>query len=447
MSPELATILIFGNLILFLATGLPVAFALIGVSLIWSLLLQGTVILHLLPATVFETSTTEIYIAAPLFILMAVALEKTGIGAMLYEVIYKWTGGVPGGLAVGTIIASTLVAAMTGIGGTAVLVLGILAVPEMIRRGYDVRLALGGLPPGGALGILIPPTVIGVLLGGFTGIPIGSLFFGGMVPGLLIALCFCIYVLVICARNPSLAPPIPKDERPTLREKFRATGLIVLPVGLIVLVLGAIWTGAATPSEAAGIGAFGTLVIGLARGQLGPKRMKEVMVTSGQVSVMVMTLLIGGALFSRLLQFSGSANLIASYIIGMELGVTEMLLVFIVLTTLLGMFIDGAAIIFIVSPILMPVVQMLGIDPVWFGVILMISIAAGYVTPPFGMNLFYLKGIVEQTKDMPGCDRLRGVTIADIWAAVLPYVVIIYLVIGLVLVFPELATWLPTQLR
>ncbi|WP_417599832.1 TRAP transporter large permease [Pararhodobacter oceanensis] len=447
MTPELAAILIFGNLVLFLTLGVPVAFALLSVSLIWSLILQGTLILQILPATIYETATTEIYIAAPLFILMAVALEKSGIGALLYEAIYKWTGGIPGGLAIGTVVAATLVAAMTGIGGTAVLVLGILAVPEMIRRGYDVRLAIGGLPPSGALGILIPPTVVGVLLGGFTGIPIGSLFFGGAVPGVLIALLFCLYILVRCALNPALAPAIPKDERPSLLEKLRTTRSIILPLGLIVLVLGVIWTGTATPTEASGIGAFGTLALGIARGSLRWKQLKEVMTSAATVSVMVMTLLIGGAIFSRLLQFSGSARLIADLMIGLEVGPMAMLLIFVVVTTILGMFIDGAAIVFIVSPIMMPIVQMLGIDPVWFGVILMISIAAGYVTPPFGMNLFYLRGIIAQTKDEPGCERLATVTMTDIWMACLPYVVLIYVVIGLVIAFPELATWLPQKLR
>ena len=178
MSVELTTLLIILNLVLFLLAGFPVAFSLIGVSIIWLISLHGLTVLSIIPATIFDTATTEIFIAAPLFIFMAIALERAGIGTLLYEAIHSWTTGIPGGLAVGTVIASTLIAAMTGIGGTAVLVLGVLAVPEMVRRGYDMKLAIGGLPPGGALGVLIPPTVVGVLLGGFAGIPIGSLFSG-----------------------------------------------------------------------------------------------------------------------------------------------------------------------------------------------------------------------------------------------------------------------------
>ena len=446
MSAELITILIFANLILFLATGFPVALSLLGVSFIWLLILHGPNVLNLVPATIYDTATTEIFIAAPLFIFMAISLERVGIGGLLYEAIHKWTAGIPGGLAVGTVAAAALIAAMTGIGGTAVLVLGVLAVPEMIRRNYDVRLAIGGLPPGGALGVLIPPTVIGVLLGGFAGIPVGHLFFGAAIPGLLIALLFCIYIIVRCALNPALAPIVPRDERPGMAERLRSTVRVLPPVLLIALVLGSIWRGVATPSEAAGIGALGTLLIALFQGQLGLGAMRDILRASCKVSVMVMTLVIGGAIFSRLLQISGSARLIADSIVGIDVGITGTLLIFIAIATLLGMFIDGAAIIFIVTPIMMPVVKTMGIDPVWFGVMLMISVAAGYVTPPFGMNLFYLRGIIDQVKEQPGVGALKAVTVKDIWIACLPYVLVMYFALALVMIFPALATWLPTQM-
>lgn len=447
MGPELKTILIFSNLVVFLASGFPVAFSLMGVSFIWMLILHGPNILRLVPATIFDTGTTEIFLAAPLFIFMAIGLERAGIGALLYEAIHKWTAGVSGGLAVGTVIAAAIIAAMTGIGGTAVLVLGLLAVPEMVRRGYNTRLAIGGLPPGGALGVLIPPTVIGVLLGGFAGIPVGHLFFGAAVPGVLIAVLFCLYILLVCWVRPSLARPVPRDARPGWGERLRATGKIVLPMLLIVIVLGSIWYGVATPSEAAGIGALGTLIIAAGRGQLSFATLRQMMSDSAQVSVMVLTLLAGGALFSRLLQLSGSAHFVAGMIAGIDAGIIGTLLIFIAIATVLGMFIDGAAIIFIVTPIMMPVVKALGIDPVWFGVMLMIAVAAGYVTPPFGMNLFYLRGIIDQVKQSPGCEALSRVTIRDIWWACMPYVVIIYIGLALVLVFPGLATWLPQQMH
>ena len=447
MSTELVTLLIFANLILFLLIGFPVAFSLMGVSATWYLILNGTRILSVVPATLFDTATTEIFIAAPLFVLMAVGLERSGIGSLLYEAIHAWTTGIPGGLAVGTVAAAALIAAMTGIGGTAVLVLGVLAVPEMVRRGYDVKLAIGGLPPGGALGVLIPPTVIGVLLGGFAGIPVGGLFFGAAVPGVLIAVLFCVYIVIRCWLNPDLAPRIPPDQRPGLPEKLRALRQIALPALLIALVLGSIWHGIATPSEAAGIGALGTLVIAALRGRLGLKVLWSVLSDSARVSVMVLTLLIGGALFSRLLQISGSARMVSEMLIGVDLGVYGTVLVFVAVATLLGMFIDGAAIIFIVTPLMIPAVQALGIDQVWFGVLMMIAIAGGYVTPPFGMNLFYLRGILDQAKDQPGCGALKKVTLADIWAACLPYVLIMYLALALVILFPGLATWLPSHMR
>jgi tripartite ATP-independent transporter DctM subunit len=336
---------------------------------------------------------------------------------------------------------------MTGIGGTAVLVLGVLALPEMLRRGYDTKLAIGGLPPGGALGVLIPPTVIGVLLGGFAGIPVGHLFFGAALPGFLMAGMFCIYILIRCALNPALAPPVPKEQRPTLREKLEATRHVIFPFLLILTVLGSIWKGIATPSEAAGIGALGTLIIAAIRGQLSFATLRKVLGDSAQVSVMVLTLLVGGALFSKLLQLSGTASLLAGTIAGIDVGITGTLLIFIVVVTVLGMFIDGAAIIFIVTPIMMPVVKALGIDPVWFGVMIMISIAAGYVTPPFGMNLFYLRGILDQIKGYDGCEALGRVSIQTIWSACLPYIVIMYLALALVLVFPGIATWLPMQMN
>jgi len=447
MGPELKATLIVLSLVLFLISGFPVGFALMAVSLLWFMVLHGGPILKLVPATIFDTGTTEIFIAAPLFIFMAVGLERAGIGALLYEAIHKWTAGISGGLAVGTVIAAAIIAAMTGIGGTAVLVLGVLAVPEMLRRGYDTKLAIGGLPPGGALGVLIPPTVIGVLLGGFAGIPVGHLFFGAALPGFLIAGLFCVYILIRCALNPDLAPPVPKDQRPSMREKLEATRHVIFPFLLILVVLGSIWYGIATPSEAAGIGALGTLVIAMIRGQMGFTTLRKVLSDSAQVSVMVLTLLVGGALFSKLLQLSGTANLLAGMIAGIDVGITGTLLLFIVVVTVLGMFIDGAAIIFIVTPIMMPVVKTLGIDPVWFGVMIMISIAAGYVTPPFGMNLFYLRGILDQIRGYEGCGALQKVSIQDIWAACLPYILVMYTALVMVLLFPGLATWLPMQMN
>jgi tripartite ATP-independent transporter DctM subunit len=447
VSPELITVGIFGTLIVFLATGFPVGFCLMGVSLIWLLVLHGPGILQLVPATIFDTGTTEIFLAAPLFIFMAITLERTGIGTLLYDAMHQWTSGVAGGLAAGTVASAALIDAMTGIGGTAVLVLGVLAIPEMIRRGYHPYVAIGPMPPSGALGVLIPPTVIGVLLGGFAGIPAGHLFFGAAVPGVLCATLFCIFIVIRCWFKPALAPPIPKEERPSWNDRFRATSKVFLPVLLVVIVLGSIWYGIATPSEAAGIGALGTLLIGLFRRQFSVPILKNVLSLSAQVSVMVLTLLTGGALFARLLQLSGSANLVAQMVINVDAGVVGTLLIFVGIATILGMFIDGAAIIFIVTPFMMAVVRTLGIDQVWFGVILMISVAAGYVTPPFGMNLFYLRGIVDQAQTSPGCDSLKQLTIRDIWLAVLPYVVLMYVALGLVLLFPELATWLPSKMR
>ncbi len=445
MSTELITLLIFLSLFTLLITGFPVAFSLMAVSAIWLFIIAGTDFFGTIPATIFETGTREIFVAVPLFILMAIGLEKSGIGTQIYDALYKWTAGLPGGMAIGTLAAAAIIAAMTGIGGTAVLVLGVLAIPEMLRRNYDVRTAIGGLAPAGALGVLIPPTVVGVLLGGFAGIPIGHLFFGAAIPGLLIGFLFCLYVLTRCALSPQLAPSIPMESRPTWADRVRAIGNVIVPCGLIFLVLGSIWGGVATPSEASGIGAFGTLVIGLLRGKFDFATLRDTLESSARLSVMVLTLLIGGALFARLLQFSGSAQLVAEMVVGIELGVVATLLLFIVVITILGMFIDAAAIIFIVTPIMMPVIRMLGIDPVWFGVLLMISVAAAYVTPPFGMNLFYLRGIIDQIKDKEGCEALQRISIADIWIACVPYVLIMYVVLALVIVFPELATWLPSR--
>jgi tripartite ATP-independent transporter DctM subunit len=447
MSPGLLTTLIFANLILFFVAGFPVAFSLISLSVIWIFILHGASLIQIIPATIFDTGTTEIFIAAPLFIFMAVGLERAGIGGELYEAIHKWTAGIPGGLAIGTITAAAIIAAMTGIGGTAVLVLGVLAIPEMVRRGYDVGLAIGGLPPGGALGVLIPPTVVGVLLGGFAGIPVGHLFFGAALPGVLCAVLFCVYVFVRCRISPALAPPMPPEARPSLAEKLAATRDVILPALLIALVLGSIWWGVATPSEAAGIGALGTLLIGLGRRKVDFAGLRQMIALSGQVSIMVLALLAGGALFSRLLQLSGAARMIADAILMVDAGVIGTLLIFIAIVTVLGMLIDGAAIIFIVTPIMMPVVKALGIDQVWFGVLLMIAIAAGYVTPPFGMNLFYLRGILDQSRHLPGCEALGRVSFRALSMASLPYVVLMYVVLLAVILFPPLATWLPEQMR
>lgn len=435
MSTGLITLVLLLALVGLLLTGLPVAFCLIGLSVAGYLVFVGPSALFTIIPNTFANITNEIFVAIPLFIFMATILQFSGLATALYDMMYKWFAGLRGGLGMGTIVICALIAAMSGIGATGTITMGLLAYPEMRQRGYDKSMAIGPITFGGALGPLIPPSVLMILVGGFGALSIGKLFIAGVFPGLIMVLLGIVYIGIRCLLNPDLAPSLPLAERASWTQKFISLRGSILPVLLILLVLGGIYTGAFTPSEAAGIGAFGALICAAIYGKLNLQNLKEATLTTLRVNAMVLWIIIGGAAFSSLLGLVGVKHFVAHTLIGLPIGPIGVVIIMMTIVFIMGMLIEPAAITLITIPIFMPIIRELGFDPLWFGVLFTINCLIGYITPPFGVNMFYFKGLGHP-----------DVTMMDIYRSSLPYVVIMIIGLILCIIFPEIIVWLPNMM-
>ncbi|HOG18440.1 MAG TPA: TRAP transporter large permease subunit [Syntrophales bacterium] len=435
MSVELITICIWGALLILMMTGFSIAFSLLAVSVMGYIVFVGPSALPNLYSVTYRSITLDIFIAVPLFLFMAVILQVAGVGERLYDTMHKWMGGVRGGLAIGTVIICTVIAAATGLGGTGTVMMGLLAFPEMMRRGYDKRMALGCIPAGGALGPLIPPSVPAILIGGLGGLSTGKLFMAGIIPGLLCSFLFCCYIAVRCFLQPELGPPIPREERVGWKEKFAALEGVMSPLILVVLVLGGIYTGAFTPSEAGGVGAVGALVIAGINGNLNFKKIKEAVMITFSVNAMVMWIVIGGATFSSVCGITGITNFMSNLLSDLPIGRYGILFLMMFILFVEGLFIDGTAITMISLPIMLPAAIKLGFDPLWFAFLFNMNIIIGMITPPFGYNLFYMKGL-----------KLKDVSMMDIYVGVSPYIPLMVLALLLCVFFPQLALWIPNMM-
>jgi len=433
MSIEATTLIIVTALLILVAIGFPVAFSLLAVAVFGIAVLYKPAALFALASVTQISSTTDFFIAIPMFIFMATVLQVSGVGSAMYETMYKWMAGLRGGLAMGTVVISTIMAAMTGVAATATVTMGLLSYPEMRQRGYSKDMAIGCIPAGGCLGPLIPPSIPMIIVAGLSSISIGKLFFAGVFPGFLTSFFFIAYIGVRCFLNPAVGPPIPVDKRATWGERFDSLRGVVLPIGLIVLVLGTIYTGIATPSEAGGVGAFGALICAAVYRNLNWKNMKEAVLTSLKVNAMVFWLILGGSMFSVMLGLTGVKDFIAEILVGSGASPWAILILMLFIVYLMGMFMDATAIAIICIPVFAPIVQLLGFDMLWFGFIFTMDMLIGFITPPFGVNLFYFKGLGHE-----------GVTMTDIYRSVLPFVALITIAWIICIIFPPLATWLPS---
>lgn len=431
----LISIITLGVMLLLVLTGVPVAFVLLSLSGIGFWILKGSSALDSMSLLTFVYITKDIFLALPTFIFMASVLEVSGLGNAMYELMYKWMAGLRGGLASGTIVISTIMAAMSGSSSTATLTMGILAYPEMRKHGYDKKIAIGCIPAGGSLGPLIPPSVVMILIAAVSNMSIGKLFIAGIIPGILTSLGYMTYISIRCWRNPEMAPPIPVEERASWGEKLRLLPMAGLPILLIFLVLGLIYLGVATPSEAGGIGAFGALVCAAVYRNLTFKNLQRAISTALRITAMVLWLIVAGGCFSQLIGVIGVQSYLQGLVLALPIGLFAILVVILALTFILGMFMDNPPIIIIFLPIFYPIVRTLGFDLLWFDLLFTIDVLIGLMTPPFGMVLFFFKGVSPP-----------DVTMMDIYRAVIPFVLIMTGVMIMVLFIPELATWLPRQM-
>lgn len=436
MEPWLTAVIIIGSLLILLLTGLPVAFALTGLSALLLLIFLGPTALYMIVGAAFKQIGTEVFLAIPLFVLMAAVLQFSGIAGSLYRTMHMWMGPLRGGLAIGTIFICTIIDALSGIGATATSTMGLIALPEMRKRGYNKSMIVGAITVGGALGPLIPPSVLMIIVGGYAQLSVGKLFMGGIFPGLLISLGYCIYIGVRCAIRPQDGPAMKKEDQGTTLEKIKNLRYVIMPLGLIAFIMGGIYGGAFTPTEAAGFGALGAMLISILYGKFTIPNIMGALQLSLRVSCMIMWLVIGGGCYSTLVTVTGTGNLVLNILGSLPFGATGIILVMLMIALIMGMFIDPVAISMICIPIFIPVLSVLGIDPLWFMLLFIIAVVIGYITPPFGLNIFYMKGVAPD-----------DVTIMDIYKGTFPFTIIKIICLGLCIIFPWILTYLPSLIR
>lgn len=430
----MVVILLFVVMLVLLFLGVPVTMVIGGLSTVGMIVFGGGLQnLGIMVSQIYNQMASFTTVAIPCFIFLGVILEKTGIAAEAFDLLYKILGRIPGGLAVSSVLVCTLFGAMTGTAGASVLAMGIIALPAMLDRGYNKHMSLGAVAAGGCLGPIIPPSVLMVLYGLFTDESIGQMFAGGVFSGIFISLCFCIYIVIRSCIQKDCGPAIPKEERASAKEILKASKGLIAPIILIVIVLGSIFGGIATPTEAAAVGCVGVLVIAVIRRDLTWKIFKETTFKTVELSAMVVWIIYVSSMFSALLTKVGANKVITSVITGLDAPRWVILFAVMILMIILGMFMDPGAIIMITMPILQPImVHELGYDSLWFGVLMVIIMVIGYISPPFGFNLFYLKQIVPE-----------GVTMGDIYRGAIPYFLIMCVCAFLFVAFPGLITWLP----
>lgn len=448
------TVLMFGSLAILLMMGLPLSFVTGGLGCIFLFLFGDVSALNILPSRIFPFMTDYQLSAIPLFIFMAAMLERAGIIEELFDVVYKLMGGLRGGLAAATIISSTILAAMVGVIGAAEVAMGILALPAMLRRKYDPQLACGSILAGGTLGILIPPSILAILFAVVAQQSVGDLFMGAVLPGLVLSGLYIAYVVTRSYINPAMGPALPIEERVSFVEKLRLLKSIVAPIALIVLVLGVIFTGVATPVEAAGIGTFGAIFVAAMHRRLNWAGTREAAVTTLRASAMVLWIIFGASIFVGFYILKGGQQFVADSLISTGFGPYGILLIMMIILVILGMFLDWVGILLLAVPIFVPVMLQLDFDgllgfpgptagianadkarealQLWFGVVYMVNMQMSFLSPPFGYALFYLKSVAPPEIGM-------GV----IFRSAVPFLILQAVGLALCIIFPKLILWLP----
>jgi len=432
MESSFVLIGMFASLVLLMLTGAGLAFVLGAIAFLATIFLWGPHALIVTVLNTYQTMMSESLMAIPLYVLMAAILQKSAIIEDLYNAMEKWFSNLNGGLAIGTVVICTIMAAMTGVVGAAVAAMGILALPAMLKRGYHPPLALGTICAGGTLGILIPPSIITIVFAITAQISIGQMFIAGIVPGLILAVSYSGYIWIRARLNPALAP-LPEDNTtPPLAERIAALRTLILPMFVIVSVLGTIYMGLATPTEAAAVGVLGAILSAMVSGRFKLSILSDAATDTLRVTAMILWITIGAKAFISVFVATGGADSVLDFVRNLEASRWMVLGVMMAILILLGLFLDEIGIILLCVPVFMPIVRLLGFDPLWFGVLFMVTAQMAYITPPFGYTLFYLKGVLP-----------KGIGIGQVYRGVMPFFMIQVLVLILFAVFPGIVTWLP----
>jgi tripartite ATP-independent transporter DctM subunit len=427
MSIEWITLLIFGSMVFVMFLGLPVAFATGVVGIIFTAIFQGPEAVNIVPTRIFGLMTNYLLDAIPLFILMANILERSGIIEDIYHMVYNWLGWLKGGVATATICACTMMAAMAGVVGATEVTMGLIALPQMLNRKYDKIMALGTILAGGTLGILIPPSVMLIVYGMVDNSSIGQLYAGAFLPGFLLSGLYILYVTIRCYINPKMGPPVPKDERLDWKGLLKVLFPIVPGSILIFLVLGTIVLGIAAPTEAAGVGCLGAWIIGVAKGKMPWKSLVQAAINTIKATGMVMWTMFGANVFIALYIMVGGGEFVNNMLLGSGLGKWTVIWIMMIILIFLGCFVDWVGILMLTVPLFGPIIRKLGFDPIWFGVLFAVNMQMSFLTPPFGMSLFYLKSVAPPE-----------VSTADVWKSGLPFLGLQFIGLVLCMYYPEI---------
>ncbi len=441
------TILMFGSLLVLLMLGLPLAFVTGGLACVFLFVFGNANALNIIPSRLYPLMTDYQLTAIPMFIFMASMLERAGVIEELFDMVYKMLGGLRGGLASSTVIASTLLAAMCGVIGATEVTMGLIALPAMIKRRYDSTIACGSILAGGTLGILIPPSILAILFAVVAQQSVGELFIGAVIPGLILSALYISYISFRCWLNPALGPALPPEERVSGVEKLRLLKNLAAPIALVSLVLGIIFTGVATPVEAAGVGSFGAMVVSAMHGRLTLSNIRAAAISTMKVTGMVLWIIFGATLFVGFYIFNDGQEFVNQTLTGFGLGSYGILLLMMVVLVVLGMFLDWVGILLLAVPIFVPLMKTLTFDgllgfpgvaaddlTLWFGVVYMVNMQMSFLSPPFGYALFYLKSVAPPE-----------VTMTQIYRSSLPFLLLQAVGLALCIIFPEIILWLPRQ--
>ena len=437
MSPETLSLLMFGTLMLTLFLGHPLAFSLGVLALVFGLIGTGgdiNILFSMFASKTYGVMEEYVLVAVPLFIFMAQMLDASGVAAKLFKTMHIVLGPIRGGLALAVILVCTIFAASAGVVGATEVAIGLLAAPALMSRGYDIPMTAGAICAGGTLGIIIPPSIMLVVYGSLSQLSVGHLFTAAMMPGLLLACLYLAYIALRCGINPSLGPPLPKEER--IHTAGQKLGMILVslvpPMLLIVMVMGSIIFAIATPTEAAGIGCLGSVLLAIFYNKFSWNAVKEAAISTLKTNSMVMTLFLGGNAFQSIFMFLGGSDAISNILLGLELHPIVVLFIMMGCVFFLGMFIDWLGILLIVVPIFTPIANELGFHPLWFATLICVNLQMAFLTPPFGYSLFYLKGIAPEE-----------MTIVHIYRGVVPFICLQWVGLIVCILWQDMVLYLP----
>lgn len=432
---EWLALVMFAVLVVLLLLGYPVAFTLGAVALLFGIPVLGIEFFDLLPLRIWGVMTNFTLLAVPLFVFMGVILERSGLAEDLLETMSLLFGKVRGGLAVSLVVVGGLLAATTGVVGATVVTMGVIALPALLKHNYQTELSAGTICASGTLGQLIPPSIILVLLGDVIGVPVGRLFAGAVVPGTIMILAFIIFIIIYSAMKPEVAPlpditRMRDDSDGSLTQ--RVIKSLLPPLFLMVAVLGSIFFGIAAPTESAAMGAVGAIILAVVHRRLTLESLRYAVQSTLKLTSMVFMILVGATAFGLVFRGMGGDNLVHEVMTTLPGGTWGFLFTSMVLIFLLGFFLDFLEICFIVVPILAPIASALGIDLLWFAILIAVNLQTSFLTPPFGFSLFYLKAAAP-----------KSVTIGHIYRGVVPFIIIQALVLMTLVAFPKVVLWLP----